>query len=237
MAAGLVTGQDENRLLRTHWLMQFDPRPRRWTGSKRVKEQFDLRSYQGHDRHQVLLSELHRYVQGLRETCISFCDAYRPDRSDAFNSFTDQPESRLQVVEWSGKLTRIGVLVPFLPLLTAIRRRWPTEPSKYLKMLELCERFAFRVSGLMKLRSDAGQAALFRTGYNIHRKGISFDDAYQQVQLALQYWCNDGIFMAQMAEEPSDWYNWGTLKYFLYEYEIELASRVGALSHYCLEGC
>ena len=110
MAAGLVTGQDENRLLRTHWLIQFDPRPRRWTGSKRVKEQFDLRSYQGHDGHQVLRNELHRYVQGLRETCISFCDAYRPDRSDA--------------IELYHRSTRIKV--------TSSRVDWQVDPNRGL---------------------------------------------------------------------------------------------------------
>ena len=82
MGAGLVSPQDENRLLRAHWLVQYDWQPRKFQGSKSVKERFDLRRFDGD--YAALLDHLHAYAESLRATCVSGCDTYRPERPDAF---------------------------------------------------------------------------------------------------------------------------------------------------------
>ena len=143
MAAGLVSGTDEDRLLRAHWMAHYNPQSREWKRSRSVKDEFDLRKYQGE--HKDLLERLHSYTEGLRACCVCFCDAYQPQRPDAFEMFKSSPKTRAQVVEWSAKLGRVGVIAPFLPLLLAVRERWPNDPDKYLAVLKLCEAFAFRV--------------------------------------------------------------------------------------------
>lgn len=80
MAANLVSGADEDRLLRAHWLTQYDPRSRQWAGSRSIKDEFDLRKH--NQQRQDLLAKLHDYTEGLRASCISFCDAYRPARPE-----------------------------------------------------------------------------------------------------------------------------------------------------------
>ncbi len=224
MAADLFSSTDEDRLLRAHWLAHYNPQPRQWEGSRSVKGEFDLLKSSG--QHKDLLTRLTEYTEGLRASCISYCDAYQPNRPDAFASFKNRPRLRLQVMEWSAKLVRIGVVATFLPLLIAVRERWPEEPGKYLEVLKLCEAFAFRVYRLLGYRSDAGEAALFRTAHGLARNGLTFDALINDIKVELAYRCNNAKFLEEITSEgPDDWYSWRGLRYLLYEYEIALAAK------------
>ena len=229
MAAGLVSGSDEDRLLRAHWLTHYNPQSRQWKGSKSVKDKFDLREYKG--KHEALLDSLHRYTEGLRASCVSFCDAYQPQRLGAFESFKSNSKAREQVIEWSAKLGRVGTVPTFLPLLLAVRERWPDDPGKYLDILKLCEAFAFRVYRLKGSRTDAGQAALFHLGFDLAYKVKDFDGAIARIKHYLTKWCGDEEFETlTTADHPQmkAAYDWSGLRYFLYEYETGLASKQGA---------
>ena len=229
MAAGLVSGADEDRLLRAHWLTHYNPQSRQWRGSRSVKDEFDIRKHKG--KRKDLLDSLHRYTEGLRSSCISFCDAYQPSRPDSFQSFDGKPKTRREVVEWSAKLGRVGVVAPFLPLLLAVRERWPNSPGKYLEILKLCEAFAFRVYRLMGSRSDAGQPALFRIGHDLAHKKENFDGAIERLKREIANRCGDAEFKTLTRanhKQIKSAYEWGGLRYFLYEYEIALALRQGA---------
>ena len=229
MAADLVSGADEDRLLRAHWLTHYNPQSRQWKGSRSVKDDLDLRRHR--ERREGLLDRLHRYTEGLRASCISFCDAYQPGRPDSFQSFDGKAKTRREVVEWSAKLGRVGVIVPFLPVLLAVRERWPSDPRKYLRVLKLCEAFAFRVYRLMGYRADAGQSALFRLGYDLAHKKENFDGAVERLKRELAYWCGDEEFKDRLRathQKIKSAYDWGGLRYFLYEYEIDLAQTQGA---------
>src|SRR5262245_66674514 len=63
MAAGLTQPDDEDRLLRAHWLMAYDPVARNWGGTRSIKERFRLSA----DRttHAALLDELVPYTRTL----------------------------------------------------------------------------------------------------------------------------------------------------------------------------
>ena len=227
MAAGLESSSDEDRLLRAHWLTRYDPQSRQWQGSRSIKDRFALRKHKGKSK--SLLARLHRYTKGLREDCISFCDAYQPTRLDAFASFTVNPPLRLEVIEWSSKLVRIGVVATFLPLLLAARRRWPQRPERYLELLRLCEAFAFRVYRLGRFRADAGQSALFRIGFEVAKRKVVFSAMIRDIKTELKRRCDTNDFMELTdTEEPEDWYSWPGLRYFLYEYEFCLAHETGA---------
>ena len=227
MASGLESSADEDRLLRANWLTRYNPQSRQWQGSRSIKDRFSLRRHQG--RHPKFRRRLGTYTQRLREDCIMFCDAYRPTRTGAFGSFNRDADLRLQVVEWSAKLARIGVVVTFLPLLLATRKRWPSDTKKYLELLKLCEAFAFRVYRLMEFRADAGQAALFGIGHRVAKKKIDFSEMTRAIKRELNHRCGDTDFNnVTRADDPDDWYSWSGLRYFLYEYEIHLASENGS---------
>ncbi len=226
MAAGLESSADEDRLLRAHWLTHYDPRPRQWHGSKSMKDRFALRDHR--EDKNALLKSLHRYTEELRQDCFAFCDAYKPTRPNTFDSFNACPKIRLEIIDWSTKLVRIGVVAPFLPLLIAARRRWPEHPDRYLKLLMLCEAFAFRVYRVMEWRADAAQSILFRIGHKVRKKKTSYSDMLSEIKSELAHRCSDDDFEAEInPRKPSNWYDWSGLRYFLYEYEAALASKNG----------
>ena len=146
MAAGLTLSAYEDQLLRVHWLTHYEPAKKDWKGSKGVREKIDLRKYMNYQ--EDLLDALVRYTDTLRDSCFPFCDAYKPQRFGAFGTFADVgPSVRKQVMTWSERLRRVGALATFLPLLMAIRKRWPTDANKYLEIVKLCEAFAFVCTG------------------------------------------------------------------------------------------
>lgn len=229
MAADHASNNDEDRLLRAHWLSHYDPRLRQWGGSRSIKSRFALRDYTG--KHKELLEQLHCYTERLRAASISYCDAYCPNRSDAFETFKAKPEVRKQVIVWSEKLRRTGVTATFLPLLMAVRERWPNDPDKYLEVLRLCEIFAFRVYRWNGYRADAGQSAFFHIGYQLATGGRAYDDTVSAIKSEIVYRCHERDFRNEAsAGQSANWYEWGGLRYFLYEYELALAAKQGASS-------
>ncbi len=229
MAANLESGTDENRLLRAHWLTYYDHQPKQWNGSRSIKDRFDLRQHA--EPRTDLLDELHRYVEGLRESSVAFCDAFRPTHSDAFKSFAGSPTRRAEVVEWSDKLRRVGVVAPFLPLLIATRKRWPKDAAKYLEIVKLCETFAFRVYRLAAYRADAGQPVLFHIGYDLASRSESYDGAISRLKGVIQRYCNDEQFETLISAGHQNiktaYQQMRGLRYFLYEYETSLARQAG----------
>lgn len=226
MAAGLTSSADEDRLLRAHWLTAYDPQPRKFQGSKTIKERFDLRKFQGRD--EAFLAQLVGYTEGLRACCVAFCDAWAPDRADAFMSLSDQ-KVRREIKRWSEKLTRTSVVAPFLPLLVATRIRFANQPEKYLGLVKFCELFAFRVYRILERRSDAGQADLFRVGHDLYRHTCDFDSAMDRLWYALLAFSPHQRFDESLRAEDYNWYEWSGLKYFLYEYEEYLAESKGVV--------
>lgn len=223
MSAGLESSAYEDRLLRAHWLTHYDPTRKNWKGSRSIKDRFAVQKHQ--ENTNALIKELHSYTESLRQDCIAFCDAYKPTRSSAFDSFGANSNIRRDVIDWSARLVRIGVVPPFLPLLLAARKRWPERPERYLELLKLCEAFAFRVYRVMRWRTDAGQSALFRIGYEVSKRQKDYSRMLESIKSELAYRCSDDDFRTEMnASKRDGWYDWRGLQYFLYEYEIFLAS-------------
>ena len=229
MSAGLSSPADEDQLLRTHWIVQYDPQSRNWDGAKTIKKKFDLRKYQG--KSTQMLNELEEYIKGLDDACICYCDARNPSRDTAFKSIASKGEVRYNIQLWNSKFVRIGVTATLLPLLMAVRMRWPHEPEKYLEVVKLCETFAFRVYRLNGSRSNAGQATLFRLGHDVTQGSVDFDDTISRIKSELAHRGGDETYKYQMSKENQLWseiYDWAGLRYFLYEYETHLASEKGS---------
>ena len=221
MAAELGSPANENQLLRAHWLMDYDPQPRRWEGSKSIRRRFDLR--RGH--HSKLLDELHAYVQGLRNSCVSFCDALRPNRDGAFSAFSNA--ARNDVILWSEKITRIGTTATFLPLLMAARRHWPSEPYKYLELLKLCESLAFRTYRVARYYANYRQSAMFNLAFQV---GTGLDFEYLVREIKRNYGSRESRHAFEeftSATNPQNWYARNGIKYLLYEYENDLSLSKG----------
>ena len=224
MAAELGSPENENQLLRADWLMRYDPQSKNYEGSKSIRGRFDLRRGQ----HTQLLNDLREYVEGLRASCILYCDALKPNRNPAFDSYSRQIETRREVILWNEKLVRIGTTAPFLPLLMAVRMCWPSESEKYLEILKLCEAFSFRVYRVAGVYSNRGQAGMFRLAHEVACRHMNLDDTVREIK---QFYGARDLTRRfnefTNAEAPQNLYGWRGLHYFLYEYEGHLASKQG----------
>jgi uncharacterized protein with ParB-like and HNH nuclease domain len=224
MIADLASVQEEDRLLRTHWIMAYDHERRNWEGSKSIKKKFNLRGeYSGQDKR--LLDDLIKYVDTIDSASLAYQDIERPAHPQAFAEFkTEGLREKIQSV--GEKLQRTKrVSRAFPPLLMATRLRYPKDESKYLDMVQLCEKFAFRVFLLLEKRTDAGEAKLADVGHQLYNRKMSFDVALDEVRRELLRHCPTEEFKSSFEpnEEHNDWYSWIGLRHFLYEYEEHLA--------------
>lgn len=222
MKAGLGLPADEDQLLHAHWFMQYDPQSRRWRGSRSIKQRFDLRNYR--ERHGDLLGELNAYVEGLREASISYCDIRRPGRELAFESLASD-KSREDIVLWSLKLARIRVIRTFLPLLMAVRKRWSSDPQKYLEMLRVCEVLAFRTYKIWGANANFRESAMFHLAYEVAHARVDFTEIVRSVKREYGWrGIREAFDNFVDASKPHSLDGWGSLGYFLYEYEESLAA-------------
>jgi hypothetical protein len=222
MAAGLMAHEDQ--LLRAHWLMAYDYDRKTWEGlgAKAVKALLHLKDYQG--AHQRLLADLKKYSSSLDAASLAYCDINAPRRPGAFNAISD-PHLREEVASASEKLVRIGALATFLPYLMAARRRFATDPARYLDAVELCERFAFRVYRVLEKQARTAQSSFFKLGFDVYKGYAGHAAALNKIRGWLHSYAPRARVeeeLARLADEKK-WYYWPGLKYFLYEYEEHLA--------------
>lgn len=212
---------DEDQLLRSSWLMAYDPHPKYWERYRSVKERFNLKNYSGnHDR---LLGEMKNYIHLLEKSCVAYCDVMAPKRKTAFNEYRDRPDIRNRLVQKSEKLLRIGNISPFLPILMALRLKHPHDHEIYERTLDLIEKYAFRIFRLHERRSNTGQASLFRRGNELYNSEITPDQMLREIKRRLLDYSPNDEYVAKFELGRKNWYEFSGLKYFLYEYEEHLA--------------
>ena len=228
MAAGLTRPEYEDQLLRVHWLSHYNPLKKSWDGAKSIRERFDLRKYQG--KQKEMIEEVRRYTRTLRASVLPYCDAYQPQRQGAFGVFPTGT-TKDNVVAWGRRLRRVGAVATFIPLLLAVRARWPEDGAKYLEAVRLSEAFAFRVYRLIRARSDYGESALYHLAFDVAQGDETFEGAMARFRAELHRCCSDTDFRAalsQGAEQIQVAYGKRYLRYFLYEYETSLAAAKNA---------
>lgn len=221
MSAKLGT-ESENQLLRAHWLIFSNYNKKEWEGSKSIKNKFNLKDYQG--KHQDLLGQLFEYLNSIDQASIAFADMERPDRDGSFNGFADTSYQRL-IRFHSTKLLRTRTIASFRPIIMACRLRFAEDAKLYLDLIQLLEKFAFRVYNLQGKRADTGQSSLFKVSYELFNNQRSFKDLVGHLKWLLHIYCSDALFRAfwSFDELDNNWYHWSPLKYLLYEYEEHLA--------------
>jgi hypothetical protein len=161
MVAGLVRKVNEDQLIRAYWLMAYNHNKNSWRGARSIKEQFSLKAYQSIE-DTILLEDLRTFLENLKSAATAYCDIFNPTHSDAFRSYQMQPEIRRQIMDISSRFVRLGASAGFLPLLIAARIRYHEDGGAYLRLVELCEQYAFRVYRWLGSRVNKGQPRLFR---------------------------------------------------------------------------
>ena len=212
---------DEDQLLRSSWLMAYDPHPKYWERYKSVKEKFNLKEFA--DQHDLLLSKMEAYIKLLENSCRAYCDVMAPKRQEAFKEYADNPDIRRRLIQRADKLLRIGNISPFLPILMAARLKYPHDYELYERVLDIIEKYAFRIFRLQEKRSNTGQAALLRRGFELYCAEITPDLMLRKIKSKLLEYSPDSDYRAVFVLGRKNWYEFSGLKYLLYEYEEHLA--------------
>ena len=220
MEAGIASSEYEDQLLRSSWIMAYDYKPKNWKGYSSIKEKFHLKKYiKNPDK---MLDDVGKYIKLIDQASIAYCDIYKPNKSDAYNKFSDQSEQRKNLQQLTEKIGRIGNIAPFLPLLMGARIKYPDDAEFSIELLTLCEKYAFRVYRLARLRANAGQTALFKKGYDLFHGNSSKKLIIRSFKRTLLSYSSFEEFMSAFDDERN-WYNFFGLKYLLYEYEEYLS--------------
>ena len=224
-AAGRTDAEDT--LLQMHWFAIYDYDQKRWDKEKEkadiIKKRFQLVKYL--DRYDDLFKELETYIQTLQNAVVVFSDISNPSRSGAFQIFENNPITQKDVVKYSSKLLRLGVLRPFTPLLISVRLSYPNDEQKYLEVVKTCELFAVRVFRIADRRPSGSEALLFRLANQLYHQRITYSTLLENLRRDLLEKCSDDLFIKRFAlDDPNPWYgrSSGLVKYFLYEYEEHL---------------
>lgn len=218
-AADLPEG-DEETLLQIHWLTIYNADLKHWNSvgkkSFHIKNKFTLLKYVDH--YDELYQQLEDYVTTLGNTAIAFSDIRNPDKKNAFQSYSAEPDCRSKIIYYSNKLLRLGILQPFQPLLVAVRLRYPSDAIKYLEMVKLCETYSFRVLSLLTANASS---FLFTRANQLYNGLVSYETTHEVIRRDLLAHCSDATFQSLFS---TSWYKVRdrAIKYLLYEYEEKL---------------
>lgn len=211
----------EDQLLRSHWFMAYAPQPRAWDGTASIKARFSLR--ENRHRRADFVSDLHEYARSLNDGAIAYAEIMAPGTPGAFGAFATD---RSGAVEGTQRLHRLRTVATFLPLLMAFRLRHADDAAAFMRVLDLCEKFAFRVYRLLGARSDAGQTDLVRLAHEVYHRRITANAAIEALTERVIAWSPPRRIEAALADDAQQSrYGWGALRYFLYEYESHVAGR------------
>lgn len=214
---------DENQLLRFNWIMSIDYNSKNWNGSDSVKNRYNLKKYKG--KHDELRNDVRKYVSLLKECCGAYCDIINPSRESAFANYTSDKDMIKKIKEMSYKFLRVDAVASFVPILMATRIRYSNNPNIYLDVLDICEKFAFRIYRLEEKRSNAGQSSLFKYGYMLFNEEITVEEVIDNIKELTLYYVSEEEFIDSIDGLGENWYSWYGLKYVLYEYEVFKADK------------
>ena len=213
----------ESLLLRYHWVMTKTGNTRP-VDNRSIKDEFNLKKYPV-ERHPELHQELLAYLNSLGRAARAYRDIRRPNHSDAF--LEAKPDLRGQVKKLSERFVRLGASATFIPLLIAVRLKSNDQGETYLKVVELCEKYSFRVYAWDDRQPRTGQSSIYSLTRDYYNGKMNEPQLIKRlIELTLAY-CSDQRFEERFDRESVNWYAWPEIKYFLYEYEEERASQRG----------
>jgi hypothetical protein len=218
MFSGLADRREEDQLMRAHWLMAYDSNTKNWDRARSIKKRFHLKNYV--DKHEVMLNELLNYLDTLKKCVVAYCEIYAPHIPSAFGHIQDG-KNREAIILWSKKLARQGVRAAYLPILFALHLH-DKDGKDYLEVIQLLEKFTFRVYLLRGSRSNTGASSFYSRGNQFFRnKNTTW--LLEEIRNLIAYYSPQSEFEAIFDNENANWYNSGGISYFLYEYEHHLA--------------
>jgi len=174
-------------------------------------------------KHAPMSIEINDYVNSLKSFAEYWYYSFYP-----FKSGFDAEE---QEKVWIDRLNRIRLGYYFRPLVTAaMSKRKETTPNDRISLFQAIERFVFVTFGLGKSQANFQSSFYYKKAREVFNGTVTLNSVTaglnKRVDDSMVSVMNtfvssiDGLF-----KKGDGFYGWGSLKYFLYEYECELAEK------------
>ncbi len=231
---GATTAEDENRLLRNHWILYREAEaPKELRGlsiSQRVRHDLLLvpvPEAQVKARNERLAADALRYVGSLVTTAHDFAEVMNPDLPGALAWVRDEG-LREDIRSELHSFHRMGHLATALPVILAGRRRLEAHPAVFRDLLHALSLYAFRVYAICDHRSHAGlnhfrrQARALFDAKPSAAKATGEAVVEEVVRWAYYYGGDAELEKKLRAKNYYGEHSPLETRYFFFEYEIEL---------------
>ena len=167
-------------------------------------------------------NDIRDYVKSLKASSVHWFRTFYPSMSDNLTS---------KEIEWIQRLNRLGMAY-FRPLLMAILKKFE-DPCQRIGIFKEIERFVFVLFRLTQSRSNYRSSEFSNAVRAIDRGETSLMELKKRLQSRMSFaFTDDGHFahddfyllLQKKFENGQGYYGWSGLRYFLYEYELELQS-------------
>ena len=214
---------NDDNFLMAHWIMYFDKYDR---SASNVFAKFLLDEHFTADRvsnRDIKHNDILAYVLDIQKVVQSWYYLHNPKKSNYSH----------EIKAWLEKLNRLNFR-SFRPLIASILAN-EVEESRVLQTLKYAEQFNFVVLEVKMGNNNSNYQAvpIYRRTYNAHHSPDKFEPekfslnglevpestfAFKKEKFSEKIW-NDHY--------ANGFYEWGQLKYFLYEYELHLQQKSG----------
>lgn len=166
--------------------------------------------------------EIRDYVISLKESSVHWFSTFYPEMVD------DLAQEEIERIQC---LNRLGMAY-FRPLLMAILKKFD-DPSQCVDILKEVERFIFVVFRLTQTRSNYGSSEFSNAVRAINSGDMELDGLKNRLRNWMSFTFTDkGYFsskyfymmLQKKFEGGMGYYDWRPVRFFLYEYELELLS-------------
>ena len=167
-------------------------------------------------------NEIREYVKSLKASSVHWFCTFNPEMSNDLI-----PEE----TEWIQRLNRLGMTY-FRPLLMAILKKYDNSDQR-IDVFKEIERFVFVVFRLTETRSNYGSSEFSNAVRAIDRGDMGLAELKDRLQDWMRFTFTDEghydndyfrVLLQKKFESSQGYYSWSGLRYFLYEYELDLLS-------------
>lgn len=169
--------------------------------------------------------EIKNYVNSLKESAVHWFNSHYPHLA---TELADEEKNSLD------RLNRIGMGY-FRPLVMSVFKN-EKDTSKRTDFLDHVERFTFIVFRLSQARSNYRDSEFYNASREFNNNELTLNEIKTKLDTATEYcFSDDGTFNSKYFYDylykrfnsggKSGYYGWHGLRYFLYEYELNLLSQ------------
>ena len=168
--------------------------------------------------------EIKNYVNSLKESAVHWFNSHYPHLA---TELTEEEKNALD------RLNRIGMGY-FRPLVMAVLKNSEISPKERVDLFDHIERFIFLAFQLNQFRRNYKSSEFYNASRAFDKGKFDLNEIKSKLDAAIEEYFNDDgtfdskyfhVYLEKRFKDKNGYYGWHGLRYFLYEYELELLSR------------